>query len=74
MNLRTIEKGVPIPPDGRGRGNPELPPIIKAMEPGDSFLEKKNGTGYAMRVGRKLGVRLASRYVGDGLCRIWRVA
>lgn len=75
-----IEKGVEIPPDGRGKGKTrslgKWQKLAQQMEVGDSVFfagDKDNRSFRALsRVLLDSGYKTVSRWVGDGH-RVWRV-
>jgi hypothetical protein len=75
-----IEKGVEIPPDGRGKGQTsslgKWQKLAQQMEVGDSVFfagDRDNRSFRALsRVLLDMGYKTVSRWVGDGH-RVWRV-
>jgi len=75
-----IERGIEIPPDGRGKGNysgfGKWQKIAREMHVGDSVFfvgDKDNRSFRALsRVLVDMGYKTVSRWVGDGH-RVWRV-
>lgn len=67
-----IDKGIPIPPTGNGRG---FAGMVKQLGVGDSVLlplgMKANNVTY---YGRMHGVKLVSRKEASGRFRVWRSA
>ena len=69
----TIEKGVPIPPDGRVKTG--FMSAIRAMEVGDSLVLPKPSTragGYLSGL-RNEGRQFTARKIDENSCRIWRI-
>lgn len=75
--MYTIEKNVPLPAADVGRTRGEITTTLALMEVGDSFLisdASKAARGVAHQYGRAHGRKFATRKVGDGAMRIWRVS
>lgn len=70
-----IEKGVPLPPDGRpGRKPGPRYEVLKQMATGDSvLLSKKDATG-VHKAAERIGITVRARKVSDDQVRIWRTA
>ena len=79
MDEIKIEKGVPIPPRGRGANKTGLAHTLRTMETGDSFYyeTKSKSSESAMATvtataARVHGKKFTTRKEGNG-CRVWRV-
>jgi hypothetical protein len=69
-----IEKGIPIPPDPRGRTEGSKYPFLQ-MEVGDSvYLPGKKSVGSILKYARskKPELRFTTRTDGQGI-RVWRI-
>jgi hypothetical protein len=74
-----IEKGIEMPPDGRGLGSTvrlgKWQKVAKEMAVGDSifFAGEKNNRSFSAlsKCLKKMGYKPATRWVGDGH-RVWR--
>jgi hypothetical protein len=72
-----IEKNVPIPAPLVRTSHSELNSTLTKMEVGDSFLindVRKGIRDVAHQYGREHGRKFATRKVGEGALRIWRVS
>lgn len=73
MSKFIIEKGIPVPSIGSNRG--DLSKTISSLEIGDSFVHPNRKIQTSLSTyGKKLGVKLSSRKIGDSALRIWRTA
>lgn len=71
MKLK-IEHGIPLPPPGNRQGIGKTS-VLRAMEPGDSITVPANERNRWVSCSVRLG-KFATRTVGPGTVRIWRLA
>lgn len=67
-----IRKGVPIPPDRKGRGSRYLD-ILGRMVTGDSVVLSDKEALSMSAAAKKAGIKVAQRALGDGKRGVWKL-
>lgn len=67
-----IEKDVPIPPIVPPQRRSEFGEILRALEPGESFVADEAKQGKIRQTAKSAGVKVSIRATGDGKVRVWR--
>lgn len=65
-----IESGIPVPSQ-RPNG---ITAAVRSLSVGDSFECAAGQRNAAIQASTRLGIKVVSRKLGNGRCRVWRVA